>query len=90
MGLAAFFILPLLLPTIWSGQLQQYLPPQLRTYFAPAKGAKETIVAPSEPSLLESCKTHSYTTEIVSLDPLVIYINNFTSPAEAEALIKLG
>ncbi|KAF2636169.1 hypothetical protein P280DRAFT_410092, partial [Massarina eburnea CBS 473.64] len=37
-----------------------------------------------------ACRTHKYSTEIVSLDPLVIYINNFTSFAEAEALIKLG
>ncbi|KAF2464088.1 uncharacterized protein BDR25DRAFT_243513, partial [Lindgomyces ingoldianus] len=36
------------------------------------------------------CEAHKYTTEIVSLDPLVIYINNFTSTQEAENLIKAG
>ncbi|KAF1837510.1 hypothetical protein BDW02DRAFT_518833 [Decorospora gaudefroyi] len=40
--------------------------------------------------LLEACKTHQYTTEIISVDPLVIYINNFTSAQEAEELIHLG
>ncbi|KAF2869459.1 hypothetical protein BDV95DRAFT_449150, partial [Massariosphaeria phaeospora] len=36
------------------------------------------------------CEAHKYTSEIVSLDPLVIYINNFTSPAEAQELINIG
>ncbi|KAH8900899.1 hypothetical protein GQ53DRAFT_632306 [Thozetella sp. PMI_491] len=36
------------------------------------------------------CETHSYTTEIISLDPLLIYIANFTSPAERAALIRVG
>ncbi|KAF2653345.1 hypothetical protein K491DRAFT_579128, partial [Lophiostoma macrostomum CBS 122681] len=35
-------------------------------------------------------EAHRYTTEIVSLDPLVIYINNFTSLRDAEELIKAG
>ncbi|KAJ4372464.1 hypothetical protein N0V83_004238 [Neocucurbitaria cava] len=33
---------------------------------------------------------HQYTSEIISLDPLVIYINNFTSSQEAEEFINLG
>jgi hypothetical protein len=36
------------------------------------------------------CEVGSYTTEIVSTDPLVIYINNFVSEKEAEALVTAG
>jgi len=34
--------------------------------------------------------TSSYTTEILSLSPLMIYINNFISIAETEYLLNLG
>ncbi|KAF2707478.1 hypothetical protein K504DRAFT_482892 [Pleomassaria siparia CBS 279.74] len=44
----------------------------------------------SSSPLTWSCESHQYTNEIVSLDPLVIYINNFTSFQEAEDLIRLG
>ncbi|KUJ16185.1 uncharacterized protein LY89DRAFT_669730 [Mollisia scopiformis] len=36
------------------------------------------------------CEPHQYTTEIVSIDPLLIYINNFVSASEAELLIAEG
>ena len=36
------------------------------------------------------CEPHSYTTEIVSLDPLLIYIRSFLSPAETAALLDAG
>lgn len=36
------------------------------------------------------CEPHSYTTEIVSLDPLLIYIRSFLSPAETAALLAAG
>jgi prolyl 4-hydroxylase len=88
-GLATFFLFPLLLPAIWSGHIQNYLPPQLRTYF-PTASPKSKAIHLEGQSLLEACKTHTYATEIISLDPLLIYITNFTSPAEAEALIELG
>lgn len=45
---------------------------------------------PEDPALLETCRTHTYTSEIISLSPLLIYINNFTTVSEAEALITLG
>ncbi|KAK1754381.1 hypothetical protein QBC47DRAFT_447322 [Echria macrotheca] len=38
----------------------------------------------------ETCPPHRYTTQIISLDPPLIYIHPFVSPAEAEALIALG
>lgn len=37
-----------------------------------------------------SCLPHTYTTEIVSLDPLLIYIDSFLSPAEIAALLAAG
>ncbi|KAE8442562.1 hypothetical protein EG329_003049 [Mollisiaceae sp. DMI_Dod_QoI] len=36
------------------------------------------------------CEPHQYTTEIVSIDPLLIYINNFISASEAELLVATG
>lgn len=36
------------------------------------------------------CEPHQYSTEIVSIDPLVIYINNFTSSTETTGLIEAG
>jgi hypothetical protein len=37
-----------------------------------------------------SCSAHSYTTEILSLDPLMIYINDFLTPSEMQSLVELG
>lgn len=45
---------------------------------------KETLVEPFQ------CLPHSYTTEFISLDPLVIYIRNFIAPAEITALVAAG
>jgi len=36
------------------------------------------------------CPELNYTMEIVSIDPLLIYINNFISPQESQELLKLG
>ncbi|PVH76758.1 hypothetical protein DL98DRAFT_282957 [Cadophora sp. DSE1049] len=36
------------------------------------------------------CRPHTYTTEIVSVDPLLIYINEFLSSEEADLLVALG
>ncbi|KAL5416223.1 hypothetical protein PMIN03_002261 [Paraphaeosphaeria minitans] len=77
--------LPLLLQALYNTYLTPHLPP----LHAPQNDSN-TSLDPSSPSLLPACRAHTYTTQIVSLDPLMIYINNFTSSAEAEALIKLG
>ncbi|KAH6656491.1 hypothetical protein BKA67DRAFT_552138 [Truncatella angustata] len=37
-----------------------------------------------------ACRPHAYTTEIVSLDPLLIYIHEFLAPAEIAALLAAG
>ncbi|KAF2679300.1 hypothetical protein K458DRAFT_408161 [Lentithecium fluviatile CBS 122367] len=104
LGLAIFLLLPLLPIALWSTssklnihlKLLQFLPSPLLTYFSPRTtlppnpAADLANVDPEDPALLEACRKHTSTTEIISLDPLLVYINNFTSAAEAEALIKLG
>ena len=92
-ALATLLALPLVLTALTAllsrGTLQ-FLPAHLQTYLTKASfpdPANETAaIEPVHPS----CESHKYTSEIVSLDPLVIYINNFTSFQEAEDLIKLG
>ncbi|KAI0131484.1 hypothetical protein F4814DRAFT_457309 [Daldinia grandis] len=37
-----------------------------------------------------SCPPHHYTTEIISLDPLIIYIDSFLAPTETKALLEAG
>ena len=73
--------------------LQPYIPAQLGSYLPQASqdihtAASTGVLSPD--GLLEACEMQQYTTEIISLDPLLIYINNFTSAQEAEELINLG
>lgn len=74
--------------------LRSHLPRRLDVYL-PARLWEATAAVNSDGTLgpgdlLKACESHQYTTEIISLDPLLIYINNFTSAQEAEELIKLG
>lgn len=41
-------------------------------------------------AVLKACPTHQYTSSIISVSPLVIYIDDFTSSQEAEELINIG
>ncbi|KAF2187695.1 hypothetical protein K469DRAFT_661716 [Zopfia rhizophila CBS 207.26] len=87
-----FLALPLAIPAaLWSGRVQQLLPAHLQGYFSstPAAPAPATFRSALDP-LPYNCDDHKYTTEIISLDPLVIYINNFTTKREAEELVMLG
>ncbi|TPX16398.1 uncharacterized protein E0L32_004047 [Thyridium curvatum] len=50
---------------------------------------------PSDPAASASgvewtCGPDNYTTELISLDPLVVYIHNLVSPREADLIIKAG
>jgi prolyl 4-hydroxylase len=45
-----------------------------------------SLIAPDEPL---SCRPHSYTTHILSQEPLVIYIEGFLSPDESDHLLKI-
>ncbi len=42
------------------------------------------------PAAAETCLPAAYATEIISLDPLVIYVANLISPAERAALVAAG
>ncbi|KAB5583502.1 hypothetical protein GE09DRAFT_1247895 [Coniochaeta sp. 2T2.1] len=44
---------------------------------------------PSQPQPY-TCPNHTYTTQLISLDPLLIYISSFITPLEAASLISLG
>lgn len=43
-----------------------------------------------ELQLPSSCPSHSYSTQILHVDPLVIYLEGFIRPDEASHLIELG
>lgn len=84
--------------TIWSSLLPLYshsfasylqqpfalvsrlLPPNVTSFL----GAHLTRDDPPEPF---RCEPHGYTTEIISLDPLLVYIRGFLTPAETGALL---
>ncbi|KAL6711949.1 hypothetical protein ACN47E_002992 [Coniothyrium glycines] len=98
-------LLPLLLllalPFVKQDELKQWLPPafqsslpsKLQDYFRTTAGVDDSLNEVQKLDLhqvLKACETHQYTSEIISLDPLVIYINNFTSAQEAEELINIG
>ncbi|KAF2118297.1 hypothetical protein BDV96DRAFT_381915 [Lophiotrema nucula] len=87
---ALLLALPLAIPVaLFSTQI---LPSLFQTYLSQQPLVAEPTIATPEKEewSLEACEAHKYTSEIVSLDPLVIYINNFTSFQEAEDLIKAG
>ncbi|PKS09631.1 hypothetical protein jhhlp_004250 [Lomentospora prolificans] len=50
----------------------------------------EGIVLPIRTAEPWTCQPHNYTTELISLDPLLIYIHDFVSPAEATLIMKAG
>ncbi|KAF2785501.1 hypothetical protein K505DRAFT_380848 [Melanomma pulvis-pyrius CBS 109.77] len=92
-ALAVFFALPLALTALtalFSGGVPKLLPTRLQTYLSKATSQASADLSVAPKTQYSSCEAHQYTSEIVSLDPLVIYINNFTSIQEAEELIKLG
>jgi prolyl 4-hydroxylase len=71
----------------------EHLISQLDAWLKPAHEQATLLEAEAQltpEALVEACKAHQYTSEIISLDPLVIYINNFTSAPEAEELINIG
>ncbi|KFY24297.1 hypothetical protein V493_05333 [Pseudogymnoascus sp. VKM F-4281 (FW-2241)] len=59
------------------------------TLLSPYLPATITLFDPSSPRL-EDCTTHNYTTEILSIDPLLIYITSFVTPGETSALLSAG
>lgn len=49
-----------------------------------------TKPAPATNSQPATCPKHTYTAEVVSLSPLLIYLPSFITPSEAASLISLG
>jgi hypothetical protein len=50
---------------------------------------KDFVQQSWQPATLDdTCHGHQYTVEIMSLDPLIIYINGFLSLGETEHLVK--
>lgn len=56
--------------------------------FLIAFGAK--VALNKGPGISSDCLEQKYSTEILSLDPLIIYINNFVSDTEIDYVMKLG
>lgn len=80
-ALSAYFgplLLSLLIP-----KLQAHLPFDFPVFFAiPTQSSPQT--AP------DACPPHSYNTQLISLDPLLILLHNFIPPAERAAIIAAG
>ncbi|KAH7408146.1 hypothetical protein DE146DRAFT_776450 [Phaeosphaeria sp. MPI-PUGE-AT-0046c] len=86
-----FALVPCALPLYWSSpSLQAFLPSLIQQWIPSPSKTQDEGVALSSERILAACPAHKYTSEIISLDPLVIYINNFTSAAEASELISIG
>ncbi|KAH8732973.1 hypothetical protein GQ44DRAFT_13962 [Phaeosphaeriaceae sp. PMI808] len=95
-----FILVPLTIPIYWSDHFQQlqlilqtHLPNQLQIWLPRLQQGvvvENEHIKLSPEDLLTACEVHQYTSEIISLDPLVVYINNFTSSLEAEELINIG
>jgi prolyl 4-hydroxylase len=91
-----FALVPFALPLYWAGRLgpslQPYIPQQLLGWLAETLEDSITKgeIRMSPEKIVSACSTHQYTSQIISLDPLVIYINDFTSVLEAGELINIG
>ncbi|KAK4163696.1 hypothetical protein QBC43DRAFT_55793 [Cladorrhinum sp. PSN259] len=87
-GLFAYYgpALLLLFPTFFAG-----LAPFFSSYLdlfklnIPYLAPFNTIPSPSS-----SCPPHTYTVQLISHNPLLIYIHNFVSPREAKLIIQSG
>ncbi|KAH9908150.1 hypothetical protein F4778DRAFT_798133 [Xylariomycetidae sp. FL2044] len=63
------------------------IPIPIRSFFGLTTTTTTTITA--QPQLVFACQPHhAYTTEIVSLSPLLIYIHSFLSPSEIAFLLS--
>ncbi|KAK0121708.1 hypothetical protein ONS95_009993 [Cadophora gregata] len=54
---------------------------------APITQLNSSLIASNEPL---NCTSHYYNTHILSLEPLIIYIENFLSPNESSHLLKIS
>lgn len=68
--------------------LDDHLPISLRTSLFPSSSSQATNNTTTDEPFV--CRSQSYQTELVSLDPLVVYIHNFTSPSDTAGLLAAG
>lgn len=71
--------------------LSAYFGPILISFLSPYMEQLNRLfpfISPESPSY--QCAPHNYTTTLISLSPLLIYIHNFVSPSEANSLVDLG
>ncbi|KAI2642120.1 hypothetical protein GGS21DRAFT_501218 [Xylaria nigripes] len=62
--------------------------PWLWDFMSPLVSPYLPQIVPTSPDQPYECPPHHYTTEIVSLDPLLIYIEDFLRPAEIAELLE--
>ncbi|KAK0737320.1 hypothetical protein B0T21DRAFT_401332 [Apiosordaria backusii] len=84
--------------------LSAYLGPLLLSHFIPSQFIQHHLTNVDLSFLLapvlsifrtplttdQRCPEHTYTTHLISLDPLLIYISNFVSQSESQSLIELS
>ncbi|KAK4197106.1 hypothetical protein QBC40DRAFT_299699 [Triangularia verruculosa] len=78
---------PLLLSHFIPGSFIQHQLNQLDLSFLPTP-IRSLFQTPS--STNQKCPEHTYTTHLISLDPLLIYISNFVSQTESQAIVDLS
>ena len=69
------------------GAILAYLAPPLIEQLRPTLEHFQLI---NKPLPAWTCSSHNYTTQVMSLDPLLLYIHNFVSPSESEQIIRAG
>lgn len=98
--LTAVFSILLVIGAVLLAKFQEITLDDARTYLADVIAPQKDIASPNtvspRSSLVNSkaeeslCGPVEYTTELLNMDPLIIYINNFLSPKEVEGLLKAG
>ncbi|KAI0182129.1 hypothetical protein GGR52DRAFT_68573 [Hypoxylon sp. FL1284] len=73
---------------ILSSYLESLSPSMARRFTPPANNSSSSSASP--PPTPFECQPHAYRTEIVSVDPLLIYIESFLAAAEIDALLAAG
>ena len=70
--------------------LVAYFGPTFLSYLAPHIQPLIAYLSVSQGPVDFQCTPHNYTTTLISLSPLLIYIHNFISPLESSSLIDMG
>ncbi|KAK2057878.1 2OG-Fe(II) oxygenase family oxidoreductase [Colletotrichum caudatum] len=88
LGLSAYTgLIAVTLPYVQQRDIPSRLLASLDALLSPPPDDTLVRDAPAEPFV---CAAHNYTTEIISLDPLVIYIRDFLNEADVAGLLAAG